>query len=50
MAPEERIEIAVRRTRARMIAEFPQNMDALLMLEYLGQELAKLSKENFGAD
>jgi hypothetical protein len=46
MTPEERVELAVHRTRARMIAQFPQNMDVLQMLEYLGQELAKLSADN----
>lgn len=45
MKIEERIELAVRRTRSRMTAEFPQNPDVLLMLEYLGDELARMAHE-----
>jgi hypothetical protein len=45
MTTEERIELAVRRTRSRMLDEVPQNPDVLLMLECLSQELAKLSNE-----
>lgn len=49
MSPEERVELAIHRTRERMLANIPQNKDVLLMLEILTQELAKLGRrENTG--
>lgn len=46
MSSEERVELAVRRTRSQLLQEFPQNVDVLRMLEVLGEELAYLSQNH----